>query len=53
MSFRSLLIPSFRSRLRLFFVVGVVVPMLTMAVVLFILVIRRRRATPTPGCRRR
>ena len=40
MSFRSLLTPSFRSRLRLFFVVGVVVPMLTMAVVLFILVIK-------------
>jgi diguanylate cyclase (GGDEF)-like protein len=40
MSFRSLLIPSFRSRLRLFFVVGVVVPMLTMAVVLFVLVIK-------------
>jgi diguanylate cyclase (GGDEF)-like protein len=40
MSFRSLLIPSFRSRLRLFFVVGVVVPMLTMAVVLGVLVIK-------------
>jgi diguanylate cyclase (GGDEF)-like protein len=40
MSFRSLLTPSFRSRLRLFFVVGVVVPMLTMAVVLFVLVIK-------------
>jgi diguanylate cyclase (GGDEF)-like protein len=39
MSFRSLLTPSFRSRLRLFFVVAVVVPMLTMAVVLFLLVI--------------
>ena len=40
MSFRSLLTPSFRSRLRLFFVVSVVVPMLTMAVVLFVLVIK-------------
>ena len=40
MSFRSLLTPSFRSRLRLFFVVSVVVPMLTMVVVLVVLVIR-------------
>jgi diguanylate cyclase (GGDEF)-like protein len=40
MSLRSLLTPSFRSRLRLFFVVSVVVPMLTMVVVLFALVIR-------------
>jgi diguanylate cyclase (GGDEF)-like protein len=40
MSLRSLLTPSFRSRLRLFFVLVVVVPMLAMAVVLFALVVK-------------
>src|SRR5262245_5330809 len=38
MRLRQLLTPSFRSRLRLFFVVIVVVPMITIAVVLFQLI---------------
>ena len=36
--------PSFRSRLRLFFVVIVVVPMITMAVVLFQLIVASERS---------
>jgi diguanylate cyclase (GGDEF)-like protein len=40
MRFRSLLTPSFRSRLRLFFLVIVVVPMIVMAIVLFRLIAR-------------
>jgi diguanylate cyclase (GGDEF)-like protein len=40
MGLRQLLTPSFRARLRLFFVVIVVVPMIMMAVVLFQLIIR-------------
>src|SRR5215218_1636540 len=39
MSFLQLRTPSFRSRLRLFFVVIVVVPMITMAVVLYQLIV--------------
>jgi diguanylate cyclase (GGDEF)-like protein len=39
MSLKQLLTPSFRARLRLFFVVIVVVPMITMAVVLFQLIV--------------
>jgi diguanylate cyclase (GGDEF)-like protein len=39
MGLRQLLIPSFRARLRLFFVVIVVVPMITMAVVLYQLIV--------------
>jgi diguanylate cyclase (GGDEF)-like protein len=44
MSFLQLRTPSFRSRLRLFFVVIVVVPMLTMAVVLFQLIVASERS---------
>src|SRR5918996_2090441 len=40
MSFRQLLTPSFRSRLRLFFVVIVIVPMIAVAVVLWWLIVR-------------
>ena len=40
MSVREALTPSFRNRLRLFFVVIVIVPMITMAVVLFQLIVR-------------
>jgi len=39
MGLRQLLTPSFRARLRLFFVVIVVVPMITMAVVLYQLIV--------------
>jgi diguanylate cyclase (GGDEF)-like protein len=39
MGFKQLLTPSFRARLRLFFVVIVVVPMIVMAVVLFALIV--------------
>src|SRR4051812_21946309 len=39
MAVRQLLTPSFRARLRLFFVVIVVVPMITMAVVLYQLIV--------------
>ena len=45
MSFLQLRTPSFRSRLRLFFVVIVVFPMLTMAVVLFQLIVASERST--------
>ena len=44
MSFLQLRTPSFRSRLRLFFVVIVVVPMITMAVVLFQLIVASERS---------
>ncbi|HWM10931.1 MAG TPA: diguanylate cyclase [Solirubrobacteraceae bacterium] len=44
MSFLALRTPSFRSRLRLFFVVIVVFPMLTMAVVLFQLIVASERS---------
>jgi len=44
MSFLQLRTPSFRSRLRLFFVVIVVVPMIMMAVVLFQLIVRSERS---------
>jgi diguanylate cyclase (GGDEF)-like protein len=44
MSFFQLRTPSFRSRLRLFFVVIVVVPMITMAVVLFQLIVASERS---------
>jgi diguanylate cyclase (GGDEF)-like protein len=40
MSFRQLLTPSFRSRLRLFFVVIVIVPMIAVAAVLWWLIVR-------------
>src|SRR5919109_1049504 len=36
--------PSFRSRLRLFFVVIVVLPMITMAIVLFLLIVESERS---------
>ena len=45
MSFLQLRNPSFRSRLRLFFVVIVIVPMITMAVVLFQLIVRSEQST--------
>ena len=44
MSFLQLRNPSFRSRLRLFFVVIVIVPMLTMAVVLFRLIVKTEQS---------
>jgi diguanylate cyclase (GGDEF)-like protein len=44
MSFLQLRTPSFRSRLRLFFVVIVVIPMITMAVVLFQLIVASERS---------
>jgi diguanylate cyclase (GGDEF)-like protein len=44
MSFLQLRTPSFRSRLRLFFVVIVVIPMITMAVVLFQLIVESERS---------
>jgi diguanylate cyclase (GGDEF)-like protein len=44
MSYLQLRTPSFRSRLRLFFVVIVLVPMLTMAVVLFQLIVASERS---------
>jgi diguanylate cyclase (GGDEF)-like protein len=39
MSFKQLLTPSFRARLRLFFVVIVVIPMIVLAIVLFALIV--------------
>ena len=44
MRFRQLRTPTFRARLRLFFVVIVVVPMITMAVVLFVLIVESERS---------
>ncbi len=44
MSFLQLRTPTFRSRLRLFFVVIVIVPMITMAVVLFQLIVASERS---------
>ena len=44
MRFRQLRTPTFRARLRLFFVVIVVVPMITMAVVLFQLIVASERS---------
>jgi diguanylate cyclase (GGDEF)-like protein len=44
MRFRQLRTPTFRARLRLFFVVIVVVPMITMAVVLFQLIVESERS---------
>jgi diguanylate cyclase (GGDEF)-like protein len=44
MRFRHLRTPTFRARLRLFFVVIVVVPMITMAVVLFQLIVESERS---------
>jgi diguanylate cyclase (GGDEF)-like protein len=49
MSLRSLLTPSFRSRLRLFFLVIVVVPMITMAIVLFGLIARADESQTDAG----
>jgi diguanylate cyclase (GGDEF)-like protein len=44
MGLRQLLTPSFRARLRLFFVVIVVVPMITMAIVLYQLIVASERS---------
>ena len=44
MGLRQLLTPSFRARLRLFFLVIVVVPMITMAVVLYQLIVKSEKA---------
>jgi diguanylate cyclase (GGDEF)-like protein len=44
MSFLQLRTPSFRSRLRLFFVVIVILPMITMALVLFLLIVEAERS---------
>jgi diguanylate cyclase (GGDEF)-like protein len=49
MSFLQLSTPSFRSRLRLFFVVIVIVPMITMAVVLFQLIVASERSQTDAG----
>ena len=63
MRLRQLRTPSFRARLRLFFVVIVIVPMITMAVVLFQLIVASERSqtdarlsesqTVSMGCSRR
>jgi hypothetical protein len=44
MRFRQFRTPTFRARLRLFFVVIVIVPMITMAVVLFQLIVEAERS---------
>ena len=44
MSFLQLRTPSFRSRLRLFFVVIVILPMITMALVLYLLIVEAERS---------